>query len=95
MGVSNTNVTNQAGRMDIAIVRVEQVSPFPFDKVAKQIAHYHNAEVGYRTKTKMKAGGDGKGREGKEVVEAKGRCVGSGNGLVVTKYLSKRYMIHA
>ncbi|CAM9964849.1 unnamed protein product, partial [Hapterophycus canaliculatus] len=35
----------QAGRTDIAIVRVEQVSPFPFDKVAVHIKKYHNAEV--------------------------------------------------
>lgn len=36
----------QSGRTDIAIARVEQLTPFPFDKVAKQIKHYHNAEVG-------------------------------------------------
>lgn len=36
----------QSGRTDIAIARVEQVTPFPFDKVAKQIKLYHNAEVG-------------------------------------------------
>ena len=30
---------------DVAIVRVEQIAPFPFDKVAKQCALYSNAEV--------------------------------------------------
>lgn len=38
--------TEQTGRTDIAIARVEQVTPFPFDKVAKQIKRYSNAEVG-------------------------------------------------
>ncbi|CAM9192574.1 unnamed protein product [Ascophyllum nodosum] len=32
-------------RTDIAIARVEQLSPFPFDKVAKQMRIYPNAEV--------------------------------------------------
>ena len=36
----------QIGRTDIAIARVEQLSPFPFDKVAKQTKRYPNAEVG-------------------------------------------------
>ncbi|CAM9709198.1 unnamed protein product [Ectocarpus sp. 4 AP-2014] len=35
----------KTGRTDIAIARVEQVTPFPFDKVAKQIKRYSNAEV--------------------------------------------------
>eukprot|EP00904_Undaria_pinnatifida_P004984 jgi/Undpi1/1615/HiC_scaffold_11.g05005.m1 len=35
----------KSGRSDIAIARVEQVSPFPFDKVAKQTKRYPNAEV--------------------------------------------------
>lgn len=44
-----SDLTNaQAGRTDIAIARVEQLTPFPFDKVAKQIKLYHNAEVGGR-----------------------------------------------
>lgn len=30
---------------DIAICRVEQIAPFPFDHVAEQIAKYSNAEV--------------------------------------------------
>lgn len=30
---------------DIAIVRVEQLAPFPFDKVAREISRYKNAEV--------------------------------------------------
>jgi 2-oxoglutarate dehydrogenase E1 component len=30
---------------DVAIVRLEQIAPFPFDKVAKQAALYSNAEV--------------------------------------------------
>ncbi|CAM9932887.1 unnamed protein product [Pylaiella littoralis] len=35
----------KAGRTDIAIARVEQLSPFPFDKVAKQTKLYPDAEV--------------------------------------------------
>ena len=30
---------------DVAIVRVEQISPFPFDKVAEEMARYSNAEL--------------------------------------------------
>ncbi|CAM9750817.1 unnamed protein product, partial [Choristocarpus tenellus] len=33
------------GRTDIAIARVEQISPFPFDRVAEEAAQYPNAEV--------------------------------------------------
>ena len=33
------------GIKDVAIVRIEQIAPFPFDKVAKEMAHYKNAEV--------------------------------------------------
>jgi 2-oxoglutarate dehydrogenase E1 component len=32
-------------RHKIAIVRIEQVTPFPFDLVAEQVAHYANAEM--------------------------------------------------
>lgn len=30
---------------DVAIVRVEQLAPFPWDKVAREAARYHKAEV--------------------------------------------------
>lgn len=30
---------------DVAIVRIEQLSPFPFDKVAENVAKYTNAQV--------------------------------------------------
>lgn len=33
------------GRDDIALVRVEQIAPFPFDRVAEQVNLYPNAEV--------------------------------------------------
>jgi 2-oxoglutarate dehydrogenase E1 component len=33
------------GRKDVAIVRIEQISPFPFDKIAQYTAKYSNAEV--------------------------------------------------
>ncbi|RHZ11972.1 hypothetical protein DYB37_005326 [Aphanomyces astaci] len=33
------------GINDIALVRVEQIAPFPFDKVAEQAAKYKNAEI--------------------------------------------------
>ena len=33
------------GRTDVAIVRLEQIAPFAFDKVAKYCAKYDNAEV--------------------------------------------------
>lgn len=32
---------------DVALVRVEQIAPFPFDKVAEQAAKYKNAEVAW------------------------------------------------
>jgi 2-oxoglutarate dehydrogenase E1 component len=33
------------GIKDVAIIRVEQLAPFPFDKVAKEVERYSNAEV--------------------------------------------------
>lgn len=33
------------GVNDVALVRVEQIAPFPFDKVAEQAARYSNAEI--------------------------------------------------
>ena len=33
------------GRDDVAIVRLEQIAPFAFDKVAQYCAKYDNAEV--------------------------------------------------
>jgi 2-oxoglutarate dehydrogenase E1 component len=33
------------GRTDVALVRLEQIAPFAFDKVAEQCAKYSNAEV--------------------------------------------------
>uniref|UniRef100_A0A7S2S9S3 2-oxoglutarate dehydrogenase, mitochondrial n=1 Tax=Rhizochromulina marina TaxID=1034831 RepID=A0A7S2S9S3_9STRA len=35
----------EAGIDDVAIVRIEQLSPFPFDKVAENVKLYSNAEV--------------------------------------------------
>jgi 2-oxoglutarate dehydrogenase E1 component len=32
-------------RKDIAIVRIEQLAPFPWDKVAEECAHYKNAQI--------------------------------------------------
>jgi 2-oxoglutarate dehydrogenase E1 component len=30
---------------DIAIVRIEQLAPFPFDRIAEEVSHYPNAEL--------------------------------------------------
>jgi 2-oxoglutarate dehydrogenase complex dehydrogenase (E1) component-like enzyme len=35
----------QLGRQDIAIARVEQIAPFPFDRVAEEAKKYTDAEV--------------------------------------------------
>lgn len=32
-------------RKDIAIVRIEQLAPFPWDKVAEECAHYKDAQI--------------------------------------------------
>ena len=39
------SVRTEMNANDVAVVRVEQIAPFPFDKVAKQCALYSNAEV--------------------------------------------------
>lgn len=33
------------GASNVAIVRIEQLAPFPWDKVAEEVAHYGNADV--------------------------------------------------
>ena len=33
------------GIKDVSIIRIEQLAPFPWDKVAEECAHYKNAEV--------------------------------------------------
>ena len=33
------------GRTDVALVRLEQIAPFAFDRVAENAAKYHNAEI--------------------------------------------------
>jgi len=33
------------GITDVAIIRIEQLAPFPWDKIAEECAHYSNAEV--------------------------------------------------
>jgi 2-oxoglutarate dehydrogenase E1 component len=35
------------GAKDVAIVRIEQIAPFPFDLVAKEVARYPNAKVAF------------------------------------------------
>lgn len=40
-----TEERSKLERTDIAIVRLEQIAPFAFDKVAKYCAKYDNAEV--------------------------------------------------
>jgi 2-oxoglutarate dehydrogenase C-terminal len=37
--------TQQLGRKDIAIARVEQIAPFPFDRVAEESKKYTDADV--------------------------------------------------
>ena len=37
--------SNRGLEQDIAIVRVEQLAPFPFDLVARELRRYPNAEV--------------------------------------------------
>jgi len=39
------NAREKTGRNDIAIVRVEQLCPFPFRSVAPEMEKYKNAEV--------------------------------------------------
>ena len=33
------------GRSDVALVRLEQIAPFPFERIAQNVATYSNAEV--------------------------------------------------
>lgn len=33
------------GRTDVALVRMEQIAPFAFDRIATQVKYYPNAEV--------------------------------------------------
>lgn len=33
------------GRTDVALIRLEQIAPFAFERVAKNVAQYKNAEV--------------------------------------------------
>lgn len=40
-----TTEREKLDRKDVAIVRLEQIAPFAFDKVAKYCAKYSNAEV--------------------------------------------------
>mmetsp|Transcript_1217 Transcript_1217/g.1983 ORF Transcript_1217/g.1983 Transcript_1217/m.1983 type:complete len:1018 (+) Transcript_1217:119-3172(+) len=39
------NTRTEKNVQDVAIVRIEQIAPFPFDRVAEQVVHYPNAEV--------------------------------------------------
>jgi len=39
------NEREQRGRTDVALVRLEQIAPFAFDRVAANCAKYKNAEV--------------------------------------------------
>ena len=40
-----TDEREEKEKFDVAIVRIEQITPFPFDQVAEQIAKYPNAEL--------------------------------------------------
>jgi len=44
------------GINDVAIVRVEQIAPFPFDRVAEQIRRYSNASVAWTQEEPMNMG---------------------------------------
>ena len=39
------NEREQRGRKDVALVRLEQIAPFPFDRVAENAAKYKDAEI--------------------------------------------------
>lgn len=39
------NEREQRGRKDVAFVRIEQIAPFPFDRVAENAAKYKDAEI--------------------------------------------------
>ena len=39
------NEREQRERKDVALVRLEQIAPFPFDRVAENAAKYKNAEI--------------------------------------------------
>jgi len=41
---------------DVAIVRIEQLAPFPWDKVAKEASHYKNAEITWVQEEPMNMG---------------------------------------
>jgi 2-oxoglutarate dehydrogenase complex dehydrogenase (E1) component-like enzyme len=41
-----TKRREETGSWDVAIVRIEQISPFPYDRVAEAVKKYPNAEVG-------------------------------------------------
>lgn len=36
---------DEMNKSDVAIIRIEQLAPFPFDKVAREMRHFENAEV--------------------------------------------------
>merc|ERR1711865_933941 len=36
----------ELGLKNVALVTVEQIAPFPFDRVSEQIAHYKNVDKG-------------------------------------------------
>lgn len=42
--------------IDVAVCRVEQLTPFPFDKVAEQAAKYPNAEIVWTQEEPMNLG---------------------------------------
>jgi 2-oxoglutarate dehydrogenase E1 component len=46
----------KAGVNDVAIVRVEQLAPFPFDRVAEQAQRYSNASVAWVQEEPMNQG---------------------------------------
>ncbi len=39
------NEREQRGRKDVALVRLEQIAPFPFDRVAENAAKFKDAEI--------------------------------------------------
>jgi 2-oxoglutarate dehydrogenase E1 component len=40
-----TEEREKRGLLDVAIIRIEQLAPFPWDKVALHVSHYKNADV--------------------------------------------------
>ncbi|KAH9260434.1 oxoglutarate dehydrogenase (succinyl-transferring), E1 component [Batrachochytrium salamandrivorans] len=51
-----TKRREESGNWDVAIVRIEQISPFPYDRVAEAVKMYPNAELVYAQEEPLNMG---------------------------------------